>query len=56
MKLEIERIIVNHFDRKISLGEAVTQIQRLFAEREKCNSCGSKKVELKHKCKCGVEW
>ncbi len=23
---------------------------------EKCNSCGSKKVELIHRCKCGVEW
>ena len=31
MKNEIEQIIVNHFDRKISLGEATTQILRLFA-------------------------
>jgi len=23
---------------------------------EKCNSCGSKKVELIQRCKCGVEW
>jgi hypothetical protein len=23
---------------------------------EKCNICGSKKVELIHRCKCGVEW
>ena len=23
---------------------------------EKCNSCGRKKVELIHRCKCGVEW
>lgn len=31
MKNEIEQIIVNHIDRKISLGEATTQILRLFA-------------------------
>jgi len=23
---------------------------------EKCNSCGSEKVELIHRCKCGIEW
>lgn len=23
---------------------------------EKCNSCGSKKVEIIHRCKCGIEW
>ena len=31
MKNEIEQIIVNHIDSKISLGEATTQILRLFA-------------------------
>lgn len=31
MKNEIEQIIVNHINRKISLGEATTQILRLFA-------------------------
>lgn len=31
MKTKIEQIIVNHIDRKISLGEATTQILRLFA-------------------------
>ena len=31
MKNKIEQIIVNHIDRKISLGEATTQILRLFA-------------------------
>jgi hypothetical protein len=31
MKNEIEQIIVNHIDRKVSLGEATTQILRLFA-------------------------
>lgn len=23
---------------------------------ESCNSCGSKKVKLIHRCKCGIEW
>lgn len=23
---------------------------------ENCNSCGNKKVELIHRCKCGIEW
>jgi hypothetical protein len=35
MKNEIEKIIVNHIDRKISLGEATTQILRLFAVSER---------------------
>ena len=29
MKIEIEQIITDHFDRKLSLGEAVTKILRL---------------------------
>jgi hypothetical protein len=29
MKIEIEQIITAHFDRKLSLGEAVTKILRL---------------------------
>lgn len=44
MKNEIEQIIVNHIDRKISLGEATTQILRLFAvsgrsEQLVCDKC-----------------
>jgi hypothetical protein len=34
MKIEIEQIITDHFDRKLSLGEAVTKILRL------CNVSG----------------
>ena len=34
MKIEIEQIIADHLDRKISLGEAVTKILRL------CNVSG----------------
>ncbi|TNE80848.1 MAG: hypothetical protein EP332_06410 [Bacteroidetes bacterium] len=34
MKIEIEQIIIDHFDRKLSLGEAVTKILRL------CNVSG----------------
>jgi hypothetical protein len=37
MKNEIEQIIVNHIDRKISLGEATTQILRLFAVTNTCD-------------------
>jgi hypothetical protein len=36
MKNKIEQIIVNHIDRKISLGEATTQILRLFAVSVQC--------------------
>ena len=44
MKNEIEQIIVNHIDRKISLGEATTQILRLFAVMQRseqlvCDKC-----------------
>ena len=42
MKNEIEQIIVNHIDRKISLGEATTQILRLFAVGDTvCDYCNS---------------
>lgn len=45
MKNEIEQIIVNHIDRKISLGEATTQILRLFAVSDRTSSNNRLKIE-----------
>lgn len=56
MKNEIEQIIVNHIDRKISLGEATTQILRLFAvsgqsEQLKCDCGETEDVKIIPICK-----
>ncbi len=53
MKNEIEQIIVNHIDRKISLGEATTHILRLFAvmqqsEQLPCDRCKKLEFMIEH--------
>ena len=50
MKNEIEQIIVNHIDMKISLGEATTQILRLFAVSGQSEQlvCDNHRPDLEH--------
>jgi hypothetical protein len=41
------------------LAKQLKKMEQLVNElflKEKCNSCNSEKIEVIHKCKCGIEW